>query len=74
MIVRQASLSGVANRYVDLPLPRPPQKIADGGATPGRDHLGGDLDQIFNAFDPESRKDPQVVAKCSENRQGPGRG
>ena len=56
-IIRQASLSGVANRYVDLQLgPADGAEIADGAklATDSTD-AAVDLDQIFNTFDPEAR-------------------
>jgi phospholipid/cholesterol/gamma-HCH transport system substrate-binding protein len=60
-IIRQASLSGVANRYVDLQLgPADGADIADGGRL-GTDETEAavDLDQIFNTFDPEARKGVQ---------------
>jgi phospholipid/cholesterol/gamma-HCH transport system substrate-binding protein len=56
-IIRQASLSGVANRYVDLQLGGADQpNIKDGGAL-GTDSTQAavDLDQIFNTFDPKTR-------------------
>jgi phospholipid/cholesterol/gamma-HCH transport system substrate-binding protein len=56
-VIRQASLSGVANRYVDLFLPGGnPQKIPNGGVI-GADHTttAVDLDQLFNTFDPKTR-------------------
>jgi phospholipid/cholesterol/gamma-HCH transport system substrate-binding protein len=56
-IIRQSSLSGVANRYVDLQLGG-----ADGDAIPDGGRLGTDrteaavdLDQIFDTFDPKTR-------------------
>ena len=58
-IVRQASLSGVANRYVDLQLPdgTQTQKIPDGGVIDQSDTTTAvDLDQLFNTFDPKTRK------------------
>jgi phospholipid/cholesterol/gamma-HCH transport system substrate-binding protein len=66
-IVRQASLSGIASRYVDLTLP--PQsapRIPDGGVI-GQDATTSavDLDQVFNTFDPDTRKDLQAVLKGS---------
>ena len=60
-IVRQASLSGVANRYVDLQLPPGDDsnsaKIDNGGVI-GEDSTttAVDLDQLFNTFDPKTRK------------------
>jgi phospholipid/cholesterol/gamma-HCH transport system substrate-binding protein len=56
-IIRQTSLSGVANRYVDLQLAGADQPdIADGGAL-GTDSTEAavDLDEIFNTFDPKTR-------------------
>jgi phospholipid/cholesterol/gamma-HCH transport system substrate-binding protein len=58
-IVRQASLSGVANRYVDLQLPPADhqQKIPAGGVIDQSDTTTAvDLDQLFNTFDPKTRK------------------
>jgi phospholipid/cholesterol/gamma-HCH transport system substrate-binding protein len=58
-VVRQASLSGVANRYVDLQLPdgTQTQKIASGGVIDQSDTTTAvDLDQLFNTFDPKTRK------------------
>jgi phospholipid/cholesterol/gamma-HCH transport system substrate-binding protein len=55
--IRQASLSGVANRYIDLRLPGGnPPKIDSGGVI-GEDHTttAVDLDQLFNTFDPKTR-------------------
>jgi phospholipid/cholesterol/gamma-HCH transport system substrate-binding protein len=65
--VRQASLSGVANRYVDLRLPndRAPA-IPDGGVLDqDATTTAVDLDEIFNTFDPKTRKDLQQVIKGS---------
>jgi phospholipid/cholesterol/gamma-HCH transport system substrate-binding protein len=57
-VVRQASLSGVANRYVDLFLPGGnPPKIDNGGTiTEDQTTTAVDLDQLFNTFDPKTRK------------------
>ncbi len=59
-IVRQASLSGVANRYVDLQLPAADhqQKIPRRRRhRPALDTTTAvDLDQLFNTFDPKMRK------------------
>ena len=60
-IVRQTSLSGVANRYVDLQLGGARgAKIPDGGqlATDSTE-AAVDLDQIFDTFDPETRAGTQ---------------
>jgi phospholipid/cholesterol/gamma-HCH transport system substrate-binding protein len=55
--VRQASLSGVANRYVDLRLaPGDAPKIPDGGVIRQNDTTTAvDLDQLFNTFDAKTR-------------------
>jgi phospholipid/cholesterol/gamma-HCH transport system substrate-binding protein len=57
-IVRASSLSGIANRYVDLQLaPGTATKIRDGGTIPASHTTTAvDLDEIFNVFDPKSRK------------------
>jgi phospholipid/cholesterol/gamma-HCH transport system substrate-binding protein len=58
-IIRQASLSGVANRYVDLQLPAADhqQRIPDGGVIDQTDTTTAvDLDQLFDTFDPRTRK------------------
>jgi phospholipid/cholesterol/gamma-HCH transport system substrate-binding protein len=73
--VRQASLSGVANRYIDLRLPgaRAPA-IPDGGTLAQESTTTAvDLDEIFNTLDPPTRKDLQNVIKGS-NAQHEGRG
>ncbi|HWC27882.1 MAG TPA: MlaD family protein [Solirubrobacteraceae bacterium] len=56
-IIRQTSLSGVANRYVDLQLGGADgEDIADGGMLPTESTSAAvDLDEIFNTFDPEAR-------------------
>ncbi|MCW2990208.1 MAG: hypothetical protein JWM73_802 [Solirubrobacterales bacterium] len=56
-IVRQSSLSGVANRYVDLMLPGgDPPKIEDGGLIRQVNTTTAvDLDQLFNTFDSKTR-------------------
>jgi phospholipid/cholesterol/gamma-HCH transport system substrate-binding protein len=74
-IVRQASLSGVANRYIDLQVgPQSGKAIADGGVL-GQDATttAVDLDQIFNTLDPDTRKSLQGVIKGSA-RQYKGQG
>jgi phospholipid/cholesterol/gamma-HCH transport system substrate-binding protein len=69
--VRQASLSGVANRYVDLRLPSgKAPAIPDGGVLDqDATTTAVDLDEIFNTFDPKTRKDLQQVIKGSANLQ-----
>jgi phospholipid/cholesterol/gamma-HCH transport system substrate-binding protein len=74
-IIRQASISGVANRYVDLHVgPHGGRAIPDGG-TLGQDATTSavDLDQLFNTFDPKTRKALQGVIQGSAN-QYEGRG
>jgi len=56
-LIRQASLSGVANRYVDLMLPGgDPPEIPEGGLI-GQQFTttAVDLDQLFNTFDKDTR-------------------
>ncbi|WP_205699486.1 MlaD family protein [Conexibacter sp. SYSU D00693] len=66
-VVRQTSLSGVANRYVDLQMPpedRAGADLPDGGRLPaGATTSAVDLDQLFNTFDPRSRKALQRVVQ-----------
>ncbi len=59
--IRQTSLSGVANRYVDLQLGGADgADIADGGRLPTESTAAAvDLDQIFDTFDPEARRGVQ---------------
>jgi phospholipid/cholesterol/gamma-HCH transport system substrate-binding protein len=56
-IIRQTSLSGVANRYVDLQLGGARGADIPGGGTLATDSTEAavDLDQIFNTFDPKAR-------------------
>jgi phospholipid/cholesterol/gamma-HCH transport system substrate-binding protein len=56
-IIRQSSLSGVANRYVDLQLGGAGGgDIPDGGRLAGdRTEAAVDLDEIFDTFDPQAR-------------------
>jgi phospholipid/cholesterol/gamma-HCH transport system substrate-binding protein len=72
--VRQASLSGIANRYVELELPAQGRRIADGGVIEQDATTSAvDLDQLFNTFDPATRKDLQQVFKGSA-KQHAGKG
>jgi phospholipid/cholesterol/gamma-HCH transport system substrate-binding protein len=73
--VRQASISGVANRYIDLRLPSDQApKIPDGGVIDQDSTTTAvDLDEIFNTLDPKTRHDLQQVIKGSAN-QHDGRG
>jgi phospholipid/cholesterol/gamma-HCH transport system substrate-binding protein len=54
--VRQASLSGVANRYIDLRLPAgEPAEIPDGGTiTTAATTSAVDLDELFDTLDPKT--------------------
>jgi phospholipid/cholesterol/gamma-HCH transport system substrate-binding protein len=68
--VRASSVSGVANRYIDLRLPgsRAPA-IPDGGViAEDSTTTAVDLDEIFNTLDPKTRKDLQAVIKGSANQ------
>jgi phospholipid/cholesterol/gamma-HCH transport system substrate-binding protein len=73
--VRQASLSGVANRYVDLRMaPQRAQAIPDGGVIEQDSTTTAvDLDQLFNTFDPKTRKALSGVLRGSAE-QYKGRG
>jgi phospholipid/cholesterol/gamma-HCH transport system substrate-binding protein len=64
-IVRQASLSGVANRYIDLQQgPLTASEIASGATLPASStEAAVDLDQIFNIFDEDTRKATRTVVE-----------
>jgi phospholipid/cholesterol/gamma-HCH transport system substrate-binding protein len=73
--IRQFSLSGIANRYVDLQFPEGVHgRIPDGGRI-GIDKTttSVDLDELFNTFDPRTRKALQGFFK-GQARQFRGRG
>ena len=55
--IRATSLSGIANRYVELaPGPNSAPEIEDGGRIAGDDTSASvDLDQLFNTLDPDTR-------------------
>jgi phospholipid/cholesterol/gamma-HCH transport system substrate-binding protein len=57
-VVRQASLSGIANRYIDLSLaPQRASSIPNEGIIGADDTTTAvDLDQLFNTFDPKTRR------------------
>jgi phospholipid/cholesterol/gamma-HCH transport system substrate-binding protein len=62
-VIRASSLSGIANRYVELqPGPNSAPKIEDGGLV-GADKTQApvDLDQLFNTLDPKTRKGLQDI-------------
>jgi phospholipid/cholesterol/gamma-HCH transport system substrate-binding protein len=74
--IRQFSLSGIANRYVDLRFPEGNKgsEIEDGGEiNTDRTSTAVDLDQLFNTLDPETRRSLQDFFKGSA-RQWTGRG
>jgi phospholipid/cholesterol/gamma-HCH transport system substrate-binding protein len=67
VMVKQASLSGIANRYVDLQLgPANGDEIENGGVI-GSDQTATavELDEIFNLFDPKTRTGLQDFFKGS---------
>jgi phospholipid/cholesterol/gamma-HCH transport system substrate-binding protein len=64
-VIRASSLSGIANRYVEIfPGPNSAPKIQDGGAI-GADKTQApvDLDQLFNTLDPKTRKGLQDIVQ-----------
>jgi phospholipid/cholesterol/gamma-HCH transport system substrate-binding protein len=63
--IRQFSLSGIANRYVDLRMPpNGARAIPDGGEiTSDQTTTAVDLDQLFNTLDPKTRRDLQNFFK-----------
>ena len=69
-VVRQASLSGIANRYVDLTLPGDSAPdIPDGGAIPQEQTTSAvDLDQIFNTIDDDTQRSLQKVIQGSADQ------
>ena len=74
--VRQASLSGVANRYVDLRMaPQSGEEIPEGGVIEQDSTTTAvDLDQLFNTFDPATRKALQgVITGSAEQIKGKGK-
>src|SRR4051812_39737854 len=73
--IRQASLSGVANRYVDLQLaPNSNPPLANGATISSADTTSTvDLDQIFNTLNPKTRKGlTGVVRGFGEQYKGEG--
>jgi phospholipid/cholesterol/gamma-HCH transport system substrate-binding protein len=64
-VVRQASLSGVANRYIDLQQgPMDGRNIPNGATLPAQTTESAvDLDQLFNVFDPKTRAAGRTVIK-----------
>src|SRR4051812_30634950 len=71
-VIRATSLSGIANRYVELhPGPNSSKKIEDGGAI-GADRTQApvDLDQLFNTLDPKTRKGLEDIINGSATQYG----
>ena len=64
-VIRASSLSGIANRYVELnPGPDSAPEIEDGGQIRAdRTQAPVDLDQLFNTLDPETRKGLQNIVQ-----------
>lgn len=69
-VVRQASLSSVSGRYVDLQLPPgQPRTIPEGGRIPATSTTSAvDIDQIFDIFGPKERKALQQVLQGSNTQ------
>ena len=68
--VREASLSGIANRYIDLRLgPASGAAIRNGGVIPTTDTTSAvDLDQLFNTLNTPTRKALQDVIQGSASQ------
>lgn len=67
-VIRLGSLSGIANRYVDLQLPDGERRgtIPDGGEiAPTETQAATDFDHLFETLDPETRRDLQRFFKGS---------
>jgi phospholipid/cholesterol/gamma-HCH transport system substrate-binding protein len=64
-VIRASSLSGIANRYVELhPGPNSAAKIEDGGEiNADKTQAPVDLDQLFNTLDPKTRKGLQDIVQ-----------
>jgi len=64
-LIRATSLSGIANRYINLtPGPNNTPKIPDNGVIPADKTTSPvDLDQLFNALDPKTRKGLQQLVQ-----------
>ena len=66
-VIRASSLSGIANRYVELnPGPNSAPKIENGGEiSADKTQAPVDLDQLFNTLDPKTRKGLQDIVQGS---------
>ncbi len=75
--IRQSSLSGIANRYVDLTFPAGRgggRTIADGGViSADRTRTQVDLDEVFNTLDPPTRRSLEALLRRGATSVG-GRG
>jgi phospholipid/cholesterol/gamma-HCH transport system substrate-binding protein len=72
-IIRIQSLSGIANRYVDLQLgPADAPDVPNGGRIPSaRTEAAVEVDQLFNVFTPPTREDTQrTIRLLSEFNAG----
>ncbi|MEA2494066.1 MAG: phospholipid/cholesterol/gamma-HCH transport system substrate-binding protein [Thermoleophilaceae bacterium] len=71
-VIRAASLSGIANRYVELhPGPNSSPKIDDGGVIASdKTQAPVDLDQLFNTLDPKTRKGLQDIIQGGAAQYG----
>jgi phospholipid/cholesterol/gamma-HCH transport system substrate-binding protein len=69
-VIRQTSLSGIANRYIALtPGPNNAPALEDGAVLTTADTTDiVDLDQLFNTLDPEARRSQQRVIKGSADQ------
>jgi phospholipid/cholesterol/gamma-HCH transport system substrate-binding protein len=75
LTVRQASLSGIANRYIDLRFPpgNPPAYGPKAVIPTSSTTTAVDLDQLFNVFGPKQRKALQnVIQGSAKQYQGMG--
>jgi phospholipid/cholesterol/gamma-HCH transport system substrate-binding protein len=76
LTVRQASLSGIANRYVDLRFPpgKTPPYGKNAVIQTSSTTTAVDLDQLFNVFGPKERKALQnVIQGSAKQYQGQGK-
>jgi phospholipid/cholesterol/gamma-HCH transport system substrate-binding protein len=71
-VIRATSLSGIANRYVELhPGRNDAAKIEDGGKIAAdKTQAPVDLDQLFNTLDPKTRKGLQNIIQGSATQYG----
>ena len=62
-VIRQTSLSGIANRYIDLQQgPATNENVPNGGTVAAEDTESTvDIDQLFNIFDPRTRQNTRKV-------------